>query len=279
MQKKGKLSQAKNITDYSKLIEIISGIIYEKARVSETLNILEAGCGRKWFINLRGVKYKLTGVDLDRNALDIRKNERKDLDIAINADLRTAFLEENSYDIIYNENVLEHVDGAEVVLRNFVRWLKPAGILILLFPNRDSVLGFAARIAPFWVHVFFKKYIERKRHKNAGKPGYDPYPIFFDKIVSRTGIYEFCEKNGLFLKAEYRLDGRPIQSQIIWFFAQMLMLCLHLFSFMRLSVNHRNLVYIIEKLDNSRAVPFCGAGQEPAGGDLPAELNESKQLD
>lgn len=251
MQKKGKLPQAINIADYGKVIEIISRIIYEKARVSETLNILEAGCGRKWFINLRGVKYKLTGVDLDKNALDIRKNKQKDLDIAINADLQTASLEENSYDIIYNENVLEHVDGAEVVLRNFVRWLKPAGIMILLFPNRDSAFGFVVRIAPFWVHVFFKKYIERNRNKNAGKPGYDPYPIFFDKVVSRTGIYEFCEKNGLFLKAEYRWDGRPIKNQIVWFFAQILIWCLHLFSFMRLSVNYRNLIYIIEKLDNS----------------------------
>ena len=258
MQKRGKLPKAKNIADYNKLIEIISRIICEKARVSETLNILEAGCGRKWFINLRGIKYRLTGVDLDKNALDIRKNKQKDLDIAINADLQTASLAENSYDIIYNENVLEHVAGAEVVLRNFVKWLKPDGILILIFPNRDSATGFVARIAPFWVHVFFKKYIERNRNINAGKPGYDPYPVFFDKVVSRNGIYEYCDRNGLFVKEEYRLDSRPIRSQIVWFFAQIMMWCLHLFSFMRLSFNYRNLVYIIEKSDNSRAVPCCG---------------------
>ncbi len=251
MQEKYKLPKAKNLANYSKVIEMISGVIHEKARVDEILDILEAGCGRKWFIDLRGVKYKLTGVDNDENALAIRKNKQKDLDIAINADLQTVSLEENGYDIIYNENVLEHIDGAEGVLNNFVRWLKPSGIMILLFPNRDSAFGFVERVTPFWVHVLFKKYIEENRNKNAGKPGYDPYPIFFDKVVSRSGIYDFCKKKGLSLKAEYGWDALPIQNQILWFFAQILLWCIYLFSFMRLSANHRNLVYIIEKPCNS----------------------------
>jgi SAM-dependent methyltransferase len=247
MKKKSTFPPAENLANYNKIIEIISRAIIEKARVNGTLNILEAGCGRKWFIDLRGVNYKLTGVDIDKNALDIRKNKLKDLDIAINADLQSVLLEKNSFDIIYNENVLEHVNGADVVLSNFVNWLKPKGIMILLFPNRDSAYAFLVRITPHWVHVFFKKYIERNKNKNAGKPGYDPYPVYFNKVVSRQGIYEFCERNGLNIKAEYRWDNRPVENLVVWIFTQIMIWCLHLFSFTRLSVNYRNLLYIIMK--------------------------------
>ena len=38
------------------------------------LRILEAGCGTMWPLRLEGVEYQLTGVDVDRNALEVRGN-------------------------------------------------------------------------------------------------------------------------------------------------------------------------------------------------------------
>jgi SAM-dependent methyltransferase len=245
MHQKYKLLPAKDLGNHKAVMNTIAKYIRQKASVNGALNILEAGCGRKWRLNLQEVQYTLTGVDLDKNALDSRKNKQKDIDIAILADLRTVSLEENSYDIIYCENVLEHITDAEDVLRNFVRWLKPGGIMILIFPNRDSAYAFVTRMTPFRVHVFYKKYLQGI--KNAGQPGHDPYPVSFDKVVSRNGIYGFCEKYGLVVKAEYRMDGRPMKSQIIWFLTRMLMWGLYLISFKRLSVNYRNLIYVIEK--------------------------------
>jgi SAM-dependent methyltransferase len=168
-----------------------------------------------------------------------------DLDIAIVGDLHSVALKASSYDVIYNANVIEHIDGAEAVLTNFANWLKPGGILILRFPNRDSVVGFLTRVTPFWVHVFYKKYFQGM--KNAGKPGYDPYPTFFDEVVSRKGIRRFCEEQGLIIKAEYRFDIRPIGSIRLWRLVTLFMWVLHFLSFRRLSVDHRGLVYIIEK--------------------------------
>jgi SAM-dependent methyltransferase len=228
MHKKCELPPAKNLGNHKAAMNTITKHIMQKASVSGALNILEAGCGTKWRLNLQEVQYTLTGVDLDKNALDIRKNKQKDIDIAILADLRTVSLA-----------------GAEDVLRNFVRWLKPGGIMILMFPNGDSAYAFVTRMSPFRVHVFYKKYLQGI--KNAGQPGHDPYPVSFDKVVSRNGIYGFCETCGLVVKAEYRMDGRPMKSQIIWFLTRILMWGLYLISFKRLSVNYRNLVYVIEK--------------------------------
>lgn len=245
MYNKRKFKAAENLDRREVVTNIIAEYITQKASVCPDMDILEAGCGRKWRFNLKDVQYTLTGVDVDKNALDIRMNEKCDLDIAILADLRTVSLEESSYDVIYSQYVLEHINGAENVLANFVRWLKPGGIMILVFPNRDSAYAFLTRVTPFWVHVLYKKYVQGI--KNAGKPGYDPYPVFFDRVVSRNGIYEFCEKYGVVMKAEYKMDGRPVKNQIVWFLMRVLMWGLCLISFNRLSFNYRNLLYVIEK--------------------------------
>ena len=150
--------------------------IKKKASSGCQLNILEAGCGRLWPINMSGVQYSLTGVDADINAIEIRQTKQNDLDEIIIGDLRYIKLEENKYDIIWNSFVLEYIDGAEQVLSNFLRWLKPGGLLLLRFPARNSAYGFITRITPFWFHVFYKKHI--LGYQNAGKPGWDPFPTY-----------------------------------------------------------------------------------------------------
>lgn len=248
MQAKFRLRETQNIDTYEKLFNTIASIIKMKASKHNTqLNILEAGCGRRWSIDLNGVSYILTGVDIDKKALEIRKNKRKDLDITIHADLLNASLDEDYYDVIYSYNVLEHISGVETMLFNFIKWLNHGGIMILRFPNRDSARGFVTRITPFWFHIFFKKYITG--YKNAGKPGFDPYPTVFEKVVSRKGIYEFCKKHNLNIKVEYRIDmdHRIEKSKIIWTLTKIFLWMLHICSLKKLSVNHYGLLYVIEK--------------------------------
>ena len=111
----------------------------------------------------------LTGVDLNEDALHLRKCHSRDLQEAILGDLRTVSLEANKYDVIYNSFVLEHVQDAERVLDNFHRWLSPGGILILRIPDRQSVYGLLSRVTPFWFHVFYKRV--HRRHQDGGQAG------------------------------------------------------------------------------------------------------------
>ena len=246
MPEAAKFSKPQKLSSHKEERDTIANHIKEKACSNYALNILEAGCGTKWGIDLKGVEYSLTGVDTDKNALDIRKNQQRDLDIAILGDLRTVTLEESHYDVIYNSYVLEHVDGAKGVLKNFVLWLKPGGILILIIPNRDSAKAFLTRITPFWFHIYYKRHVKGK--SNAGKPGHGPFPTFFDKVVSRRGIYEFCEKHGLVIRAEYSAGhGRKFR-WITRILSRLLFWTVHLGSFRRLSRKYTNLIYVIEKL-------------------------------
>jgi SAM-dependent methyltransferase len=171
-----------------------------KASRGKVLQVLEAGCGREWYFRMDGIAYELTGVDTDRAALDARRQKKGDLTHCVTADLRTAALESNKYDVIYNAFVLEHVRGAEQVLENFVQWLRPGGLLILRVPDRDGVQGFLARLTPYWAHVLYYRWAWRM--KDAGKPGFAPYPTIYDEVVSVAGLREFCAKHGLVIREE-----------------------------------------------------------------------------
>ncbi len=175
------------------------------------LQILEAGCGRKWPIDLSGIDYRLTGLDLDADALQSRRLRVRDLHEAIVGDLCTYEFPPARFDVIYSAFVLEHVQGAERVLQKFVRWLKPGGLLVLQVPDRESVYGFFSRVTPFWFHVFYCKHFKAYYRQSgaAGQPGHGPYPTFHEKIISRSGFQRFAGKHGLVMRNVYGFRRLP----------------------------------------------------------------------
>lgn len=218
-----------------------------KARgATAPLRILEAGCGTTWPLRLEGVEYQLTGVDVDRNALEVRQRTARPTDRLLYGDLRErSQFPAEQFDVIYNSFVLEHVDGAERVLDNFMYWLAPGGTLILRIPDRDSVYGFVTRMTPFWFHVFYKKHV--RKMPNAGKPGYDPFPVFYDDVVSRRGIHRYCAARGLKVydeagSASY-LPKHGLQALVSWTFVRLV----SLLSLNKLSWRYNNLTFVIEK--------------------------------
>lgn len=211
------------------------------------LQILEAGCGQSWPIGTKETNYHITGVDIDKNALEIRKTQKKDLDKIIIGDLRFIDLQPNKYDVIFNSFVLEHIENAKKVLDNFSKWLKPGGLLILRIPERNSAYGFFTRIIPFKFRVAFKKYIMGQR--NAGKPGFAPYPVVYEKIISRQEIHKYCEKNNLIIKDEYG-DNFLFRNMptVIVHFCKFLFKIFSIFSFGKLTSHYLNLTFILEKI-------------------------------
>ena len=237
----------KLIEDRTQEHELIEGLIKEKASKGEPIQILEAGCGRSWPFKLEGIQYVLTGVDMDKDALEMRKNTLSDLHEAIEGDLCSVDLEEDKYDVIYCSYVLEHVERADLVMKNFAKWAKPNGLIIIRIPDPYSVQGFITRITPHWFHVFYYRFILER--KNAGKPGYGPYPTYYNPIVSRSGIRNFCNNNGnnIVLDSEYG-DAyvRPregLKLKLIHIIKRVL----NTISFGFLSDKHTNLIYILRK--------------------------------
>ena len=98
--------------------------IKDLAQSRGKLEILEAGCGRRWPYKLESIDFKLTGVDVDEEALRIRKDSIGDLDTIMVGDLTQNLFERDKFDVIYSSYVLEHVTGVDVVITNFSEWLK-----------------------------------------------------------------------------------------------------------------------------------------------------------
>lgn len=216
------------------------------------LRILEAGCGRKWPLEL-SVPYTLTGLDLDAEALAARE----DLDEARVGDLRTAEFPARSFDVIYSAFVLEHVPGAQQVLERLVRWLAPGGMLIIQVPERDSAYGFLTRVTPMWAHVLVYRYL--LGYDWAGTTGHGPYPTYHDKVVSERGLGEFCRAGGLAAPELYRMcsyDHLPAVR-----FAALLTSAL---SAGRLAWRHNNLLLIAQTAQGEAPAPARPASQSQA---------------
>jgi SAM-dependent methyltransferase len=239
------MKKVKLLKSWDQDCRLMEKYIRQKAIDTSPLHILEAGCGQYWPLDLNGIQFTITGVDIDKGALQLRRTQYNDLSEMIVRDLRSLDLEKNSYDVIYNSYVLEHIDGAEGVLEKFYNWLKPGGILILRMPDRNSVKGFVTRFTPFWFHMFYCKYIARS--PDAGKTGFGPYPTFYDPIVSRAGIQEYCRNNHFIIQEEYGqgsdLGGQGITGFLIYLFVR----SVGLLSLGKLAWEYSDLTYILEK--------------------------------
>jgi SAM-dependent methyltransferase len=224
--------------------EVMSREIRSIKDPGKVLEILEAGCGQVWNHNRLDIGdggYVLTGIDLDPEALRIRRDETKDLHEAIVGDLRTADFGQRTFDVIFNSYVLEHVPGAQQVLKNFNRWVKPGGLIIIMIPDPNSAYGFTSRMTPHWIHVLFYRLILGQ--KNAGKPGYAPYPVAYDKVVSREGIRAFCGENGLVLAAEYGISNNSLKQKLVEAYKK----ALQVLSLGRLSADYDDIIFFIRK--------------------------------
>jgi SAM-dependent methyltransferase len=169
-------------------------ILAHGRQLERPLSILEAGCGQRWFIDLTGLDYTLTGIDLDPVALDMRQNQVHDLHTAICGDLCSVELPAASFDVVFSSFVLEHIPRADLALDNFVKWLKPGGLLILRLPERKTVHGFYTRILPHWVHIWYYRNVHHSPF--AGQPGYAPYPTYYHPVIGRERLMRFlAERN------------------------------------------------------------------------------------
>lgn len=236
-------AELKTVDTWDGDAEILASAI---RRLPGPLEILEAGCGRKWMLNLDGVDYRLTGIDLDAHALESRVAEIGDLDEAIVGDLcASGTIAEGCYDVIYSSFVLEHIRDAEGLLENMLRGLKPAGLLLLRIPDRDSVFGWTARHTPFSVHVAYYRYV--RGLVDAGKPGHAPYHTYYAPIVSRDGIRDFCAKHRCSILVELGLThyvrGDDARAQVTRAYAK----TISALTFGALAWEHSDLTYVIRK--------------------------------
>jgi SAM-dependent methyltransferase len=117
--------------------------------------VLDAGCGRR--TRLAGHRDRiseLVGVDLDAAA----GAENGALDQFAVADLCAALpFEDASFDLVYGNFVVEHLNAPEAAFREWRRLLRPHGALVLLTSNRANPIVAVAGLLPEGVRTVLKR--------------------------------------------------------------------------------------------------------------------------
>lgn len=154
-----------------------------------------AGTGRVKQMNFRGVVKWVVGVDPDPR---VSRNPFLDEAHVALAD-RLPFQNEQ-FDVVFSDNVLEHLDSPQNVLLEIARVLKPGGYFIAKTPNRFHYMTLVARVTPTWFH--------RLVNKLRGRPYADTFPTRY-RINSVAAVRHFADECGLQVAAIKLLEGRP----------------------------------------------------------------------
>jgi len=123
----------KELKDKILVWEILTKSFFQKY-VKPSDVVLDVGAGYCEFINNLKAKKKIA-LDINK---DIYKFANKDIEVVINKCSDMKNIKNESVDVVFISNVLEHLQGAEEIemtLRESRRVLKNRGLLLILQPN------------------------------------------------------------------------------------------------------------------------------------------------
>lgn len=213
-------------------------------RADQQVTILTAGCTTA--VNLDPGKLSADGADVTVSLIEDDQPVTR-ATVAGNpswsqctlGDLRSVPLPPRAYDIVQCSSLLERIRHAELVLDRLISALKPGGLLLLRFCDRDSAAGFLDRVLPEAV----RRAIWRQRR--SGEPG--PHPAVYERLVSARGIQSYAQMRGLVIAERTVMGGFAgglppgppaflrAQKLIVWL------------SRGRLTADHEELLYVLRK--------------------------------
>jgi hypothetical protein len=206
--------------------------------------ILQAGCttadGDLGVGELRaaGADVGVSLIDDDQPVTREALSMRESLAGCVHGDLRTVPLPPRSHDIVLCPLLLQRIEHAELVLDRLVAAIRPGGLLLLRFSDRDSAAGFLDRVLP----AAARRAVWRRRR--PGQPG--PYPAVYERLSSARGVQAYALMRELVIAERQALGGRAgaLAEPPGFLAAQKLISWL---SRGRLTAAHEQLLYVLRK--------------------------------
>lgn len=155
----------------------------------EGKTVMELGCNRGYLLHsfLEDEKFEAIGADIDEQALSLAKSSYGNEINLIQTTPTTIPLPDNSLDIIYTIDVVEHLSRPREILLECYRTLRPGGLMLVHFhPWLGPYGAHLEDIIPFpWPHVIFSMdtllTVSAKLYDSP--EDYTPACYFFDPVT------------------------------------------------------------------------------------------------
>lgn len=156
---------------------------------------LGAGAGIVEQMDFRGLGARICGVDLDPRVVD-----NPMLDEGRVADAGGLPYDDEVFDVVFSDNVLEHLDDPLAVLGEVRRVLKPGGVFLFKTPNKHHYMPAIARMTPHRFHEL----VNRIR----GRADSDTFPTRY-RANTKADVIRLSQAAGLMVESLERIEGRP----------------------------------------------------------------------
>ena len=227
-------------------VQQLSSIVSDAIPADRPMEIVEAGCGRRWALKMDVSRCRITGIDLDTEALRARVESAGDLDKVVVGDVQdVSLLPREGADLVYSSFVLEHLPRAEEAARGHAAWLRPGGLLVIRVPDANSVYGFIARHTPHRLHVWTYRHVFGR--PEAGTPGHAPYPVHYSRLMKISGLCDFAAQNDLDVIAAFRYHQMPNRPRVLTAMARAAARMFSILTLGRLTSEHTNLAIVLRK--------------------------------
>ena len=177
--------------------ELLREVILEQ--INQDSHCLDYGAGRGNVtqMNFKGSAKYVAGIDPEPEVL-----ENPYLDDAKTLDLSTNVIPypDASFDLVFSDNVMEHVAEPEAVLSEIYRVLKPGGQFIAKTPNKWHYMPIIARITPTSFHRFYNKI--------RGRNAFDTFPTLY-KANSKAAVINLAKISGFKVEEIKLIESRP----------------------------------------------------------------------
>lgn len=163
---------------------------------------LGAGAGIVEQMDFRGHAARVCGVDLDHRVVD-----NQFLDEGRVSDAGGIPYPDASFDVVFSDNVVEHLADPAAVLLEVHRVLKPGGVFLFKTPNKHHYMPLIARLTPHGFHQF----VNRLR----GRAEVDTFPTLY-RMNSVGAVRRNAAITNFSIDRIERIEGRPEYLRIAW---------------------------------------------------------------